>query len=236
MVYIEKADRGSHMEQAARELRRSYIGKVVGMRDTSYIVYNVVTRNCSAPSQRHAHRRNFTDRIGATSTQHDGASINPVRSAAATSTDTSCTTAGHAATKVTASTHRIDPYTPDTRLAVRYPMSNEKFEWHKLTISASHEIKSGRYEYDVLWDDGVCNRDVAWTRLDLQRADAPASKIIWHPAINIKAPPPIENVNKPHSGEGMRVLLVMGGLFEQADSVPHRIRLRMPKIEVTVID
>ena len=237
IVYREKADRAPHgqLDKLSSLPSRTYEGRLIGISDMSYIVWNPSTGHFTYPVRVTPLNEHV---LAAAGLPAGAASIDTAVQVSITDIPLTRQAAPQPrAPRAINVTHRLEPYELHSRLSVRY-LIDGKDVWCELTIDGRNELASGRFEYSVSWDDGDCNRNPAWAKfrlLDLQRADAPPSKLTWIPSRDRVVPPPLD-ASQPHTGEGVRVLLLYGGDDPKIDSVKERILLRLPKCKVDVED
>lgn len=239
VVYREKPDRVPHgqLDQLSSMPSRGYEARLVGISDMSYIVWNPSTGQFTYPVRVTPLNEHV---VAAAGLPAGAASIDSQVQV----NITDLPLVPHLpppppprVPRAVITTHRREPYELHSRLSVRYLMDGKE-EWHDLTVDGRNEMASGRFEYLVTWDDGEWNRNPAWEKfrcLDLQRADAPPSKLTWVPSRDRPSPPQLD-VSLPHTGEGLHVLLVYGGDDPKPDGIKDRILQRLPMCTVHVED
>ena len=239
LVYREKPDRGKHGDVDAG---RAYEGRLVNKLPYSYCVYNPSTRQFTYPPRVTPLNEHVLIAAGL-----------PAGSASVDfSMQVQLSDLPHLTLTPTVSASgprappppqlRRDAYAQHTRLDVLYHMDGKRV-WCALTITAVMPTATGRYEYNVVWDDGAWNRDPAYAkfrRLDLQAADAPPSRVRWTLERDAKLPLPVADTSLPFDGRGAAALFLYGGLGPEhpdgIDALAHRALLRAPHLEVVVLD
>ena len=131
-----------------------------------------------------------------------------------------------------------DAYQNGTRLDVLYKDEHGKPKWYTCTVNEARPSASGtRSDYRIKWDDAEFDGDERWLWINIHSPSSPPHRLSKTETrdneYRMANAPVTDSVTK---GEGMRVLMLLGGSEDVVDNMKARILARYELAQVTIID